>query len=32
MKYLKLEIYIPEPHFADLQKALRDADAGHIGN
>ena len=30
--YLKLEIYIPESHFAALQKALQNVDAGHIGN
>ena len=28
----KLEIFIPESHFRELQKALQDADAGHIGN
>ncbi len=28
----KLEIFIPETHFAVLQKALQDVDAGHIGN
>lgn len=32
IKYYKLEIYIPESHFSALQKALRDVDAGHIGN
>ena len=31
-QYYKLEIYIPESHFAPLQKALRIVDAGHIGN
>ena len=31
-QYYKLEIYIPESHFAALQKALRIVDAGHIGN
>ena len=31
-EYLKLEIFIPETHFGELQKALIDADAGHIGN
>ena len=31
-EYLKLEIYIPETHFEELQKALIKADAGHIGN
>lgn len=30
--YYKLEIFIPETHFRVLQKALQDADAGHIGN
>ena len=31
-KYCKLEIFIPESHLAVLQQALRDVDAGHIGN
>lgn len=31
-RYFKLEIFIPETHFADLRKALQSADAGHIGN
>lgn len=31
-KYCKLEIFIPETHLAALQKALREVDAGHIGN
>ena len=31
-KYFKLEIFIPESHFQDLRKALKSADAGHIGN
>ena len=31
-KFFKLEIFIPETHFADLRKALQSADAGHIGN
>ena len=31
-KFFKLEIFIPETHFADLRKALQRADAGHIGN
>ena len=31
-QYYKLEIYIPESHFAALQKALQNVDAGHIGN
>ena len=30
--YYKLEIFIPEAHFRALQKALQEADAGHIGN
>lgn len=30
--YCKLEIFIPETHLAALQKALQEADAGHIGN
>ena len=30
--YIKLEIFIPESHFPQLQKALQDVDAGHIGN
>lgn len=30
--YFKMEIYIPELHFPVLQKALQEADAGHIGN
>ena len=30
--YIKLEIFIPETHFPQLQKALQDADAGHLGN
>ena len=29
--YCKIEVYIPETHFAALQKALQEADAGHIG-
>ena len=32
MEYIKLEIFIPETHFPQLQKALQEADAGHIGN
>lgn len=31
-EFLKLEIFIPETHFTVLQKALQNADAGHIGN
>ncbi len=30
--YIKLEIFIPETHFPQLQKALQDVDAGHLGN
>ena len=30
--YLKLEIFIPETHLTALQSALREVDAGHIGN
>ena len=32
MDCCKLEIFIPESHFRVLQKALREVDAGHIGN
>lgn len=32
MEYIKLEIFIPESHFSQLQKALQNVDAGHIGN
>jgi len=31
-KYLKLEIFIPETHLAQLQASLQKVDAGHIGN
>lgn len=31
-KYIKLEIYIPETHFRELQTTLQKVDAGHIGN
>ena len=31
-EYIKLEIFIPETHFPQLQKALQNVDAGHIGN
>ncbi len=31
-KYIKLEIFIPETHLRQLQKALQKVDAGHIGN
>ena len=30
--YIKPEIFIPETHFSQLQKALQNLDAGHIGN
>ena len=29
--YIKLEIFLPESHFPQLQEALRQVDAGHIG-
>ena len=32
MDRCKLEIFIPETHLRLLQKALQEADAGHIGN
>jgi hypothetical protein len=32
MEYFKLEIFIPESHFAELRKAFQKVDAGHIGN
>ena len=32
MEYYKLEIFIPESHFAELRKVLQKVDAGHIGN
>ena len=32
ISYVKLEIFIPKTHFKQLQKALADVDAGHIGN
>lgn len=32
ISFLKLEIFIPETHLDALQLALREADAGHIGN
>lgn len=31
-EYCKLEIFIPETHLNPLQRALQEADAGHIGN
>ena len=30
--FCKLEIFIPESHFSQLQTALQQVDAGHIGN
>ena len=30
--YCKLEIFIPDTHLEPLQRALREVDAGHIGN
>ena len=32
MQFCKLEIFIPETHFSQLQKVLQYVDAGHIGN
>lgn len=32
MKFCKLEIFIPETHLKQLQTALQNVDAGHIGN
>lgn len=32
MEQFKLEIYIPESHFKELQMVLQSVDAGHIGN
>ena len=32
LNHLKLEIFIPETHLKDLQTALQQVDAGHIGN
>ena len=32
MEFCKLEIFIPETHFKQLQIALQSVDAGHIGN
>ena len=32
MEYIKLEIFIPETYFPQLQTALQEVDAGHIGN
>ena len=30
-EFCKIEIFIPSTHFEQLQKALRDVDAGHVG-
>ena len=32
MGYFKLEIFIPETHFAELRSVLQSVDAGHIGS
>ena len=32
MQFYKLEIFIPETHFSQLQKVLQDVDAWHIGD
>ena len=32
VSFLKLEIFIPETHLGALLAALREVDAGHIGN
>lgn len=32
IRYYKMEIFIPEDHFRQLEEALFEADAGHIGN
>ena len=32
MEFCKLEIFIPETHFKQLQIALQSVDAGHVGN
>ena len=32
MKFCKLEVFIPETHLKQLQNALQNVDAGHIGN
>lgn len=32
MQVCKLEIFIPRTHLAQLQSALQNVDAGHIGN
>ena len=31
-RYCKIEVFIPETHLSELQKALQSVDAGHIGN
>ena len=32
ISFLKLEIFIPETHLEELQTALQNVNAGHIGN
>lgn len=32
IEFCKMEIFIPASHFAKLQRALQEVDAGHIGN
>lgn len=32
MQFCKLEIFIPKTHLSQLQSALQNVDAGHIGN
>ncbi len=32
MQFCKLEIFIPQTHLTQLQTALQNVDAGHIGN
>ncbi len=32
MDYVKLEIFVPQTHLRELQRALQQVDAGHIGN
>ena len=29
--FFKLEIFVPESHFRAIQRALQEADAGHVG-
>lgn len=31
-EYCKMEIFVPETHLSEIQKALQKVDAGHIGN